>query len=178
MSLPDMFSFYQIMEWIAVCFYVASFQALDPKKTIRLWIPANAIMSVHYFGLGSYTACSLAIGAILRDTAAVYAPKKYVPIAIALFTIYIWVMAFFLSSHIHDYLITLGTTFTGLAALYRDHFWKQRLFSFTQQIILFSGFFLLGSYPGMAFVSLTFTSNAVGSIRKLIEMRRANTAQL
>lgn len=167
-----MFSFYQIMGWIAVCFYVASFQALDPKKTILLWIPANAIMSVHYFGLGSYTACSLAIGAIFRDVAAVYAPKKYVRVAIAVFTIYIWVMAFFLSSHIHDYLITLGTTFTGLAALYRDHFWKQRLCSFTQQIILFSGFFLLGSYPGMAFVTLTFSSNLIGVIRKVWEQSR------
>ena len=174
MTLPDItflsseyFSFYQIMGWIAVCFYVASFQCLDPKKTILLWIPANSIMSIHYFGLGSETACALAVGAIFRDLVAVYGSKKYVKIAIFAFTVYIWTAAFFLGSHTHDYLITLGTMFTGVSALYRDHFWKQRFFSFLQQIILFSGFYLLGSYPAMAFVTLTFSSNIIGIVRKL-----------
>ena len=160
-------SFYQIMGWIAVCFYVASFQSLNPKNTILLWIPANSIMAVHYFGLGSQTACALALGAIFRDLAAVYAPKKWVPLAILVFTIYIWFMAWFLGNHLYDFLITLGTTFTGLASMYRDHFWKQRAFAFIQQIILFSGFYLLGSYPAMAFVMLTLGSNAIGVIRKI-----------
>jgi hypothetical protein len=161
------FSFYQLMGWIAVCFYVASFQALDPKKTILLWIPANSIMAVHYFGMGSYTACALAAGAILRDLGCGFAPKKYLNGIVGVYTVYIWAMLYVFYTGFYDVLITLGTTFTGLAALNRDHFWRQRCFAFTQQIILFGGFFLLGSLPAMAFVTFTFSSNVIGVTRKL-----------
>lgn len=160
-------SLYEIFGWVAVCFYVLSFQSLNPKKTVFFWIPANSLMAVHYFGLGSFTACALAFGAIFRDVVAAYGAQKYLLPTLAIFTIYIWSVFFLFGEHSYDFLITLGTTFTGLAALSRDYFWRQRCFAFVQQIILFGGFYLLGSYPAMAFIALTFGSNLIGVVRKL-----------
>lgn len=85
-------------------------------------------------------------------------------------------MTCLLAVQFHDWLITLGTTFTGLAALSRDHFWRQRLFSFTQQIILFCGFYLLGSLLAMAFVTLDFSLNLIGVCRKL-RLEKISTSQ-
>ncbi len=174
MSLPDFISvindkvtFYDVMGWVAVCFYVSSFQCLYPKKTVLFWIPANSFMAVHYYGLNSYTACALALGAIFRDIGAVFGSKKVAIGSVVIFTIYIWIMACVLSTHLHDYLITLGTTFTGFAVLSRDYFWRQRFFSLIQQVILFLGFYLLGSLPAMTFICMTFLSNIIGMARKL-----------
>lgn len=166
-AFPDPFSFYQLMGWIAVGFYVASFQCLNPRRTILMCIPGNVAMSVHYIGMNSFTACALALGAIVRDSVGAFGSKRYLHMTIALYVVFIWLCCTFLATHLHDYLLTVGTTFTCMAALSRDNFWRYRFFSAVQQVFLFSGFLLMGSYPGMTMILLVMGSNITGIIRKV-----------
>lgn len=165
----DPFSFFQLIAWPAFFLYLMSYQLLDPRKTIRLWIPANIFMAVHFYGMGSIPALCIALGAMVRDSVAVYGSKKTLSYTLVAYVIYAWVAVLLSADAVQDYLVAVGTTFLSLATFNRDFFWRHRLFSACHQVMWFSAFVLMGSYAGVTQLAFLMTSNMVGMLRRFLQ---------
>lgn len=164
-SLSDPFSFYQLIGWIPFFLFVISYQILDPRKTIFLWIPAGFLMGIHFYGIGAFVAMGIAWIAMLRDLAAVYGSKLVLRGAVISYLCFAWILFLSIGEAIDDLLVTIGTTFLTFSSFSRDYFWRHRLFAMLHQSFWMAGFVFMGSYAGFATVAFTFGSNIIGIIR-------------
>lgn len=165
MAWQDPFTFYQIMAWPPLFFYIASYQIIEPRKTIMLWIPAGLFMAVHFYGMGSIPALCIVLGAIVRDCVAVFGSRKTLLVTTLIYVTYAWTVILLFATNTQDYLIGIGTLFLSLSTFFRDDFWRHRLFSACNQTMWLFAFILMGSYGGIAQNIFIITSNMIGMIR-------------
>jgi len=168
----DPLSFYQIVAWPAFFLYLASYQMLDPRRTILLWLPANIFMSIHFYGMDSIPALCIALGAMVRDSVAVFGSERLLLMTIKSYMVYAWVAVIFFAKAPQDYLVAVGTTFLSIATFYRNVFWYHRLLSLCHQTMWLTAFLLMGSYAGIAQLVFLMTSNLVGMVRKHRQTQR------
>lgn len=173
-ELPDPFTFYQLIGWVPFFIFLVSFQILDPKKTIFLWMIGGSFYALHYYGLNAFIPMWISIGGIARDFVAVYGSKRQLNFAVIIYIVFAWSLCLLYGTEVHDYLVALGTTCLTFSSFNRDHFWRQRVFALGHQGSWFLAFISMGSYAGLAMIICSFFSNIIGMAR--YKMRASNAS--
>lgn len=161
-AFSDPLSIWQLIGWAAVPIYIFSYQVLNPRRTILVQLPADILYLVHFWGLGAVLPMMISLASLPRNLAAVYGTKRQLHIVLALFVVYIWLCTAFLAEDWMDLAPAIGSSFLAGAVFFRDRFWPYRLCMAGFQIFWFSFFMIIGSYPGVFLISLTFSSNVIG----------------
>ncbi len=158
-------SFYQLMGWIALFFFVLSYQFKSPRHTTALYVPADICYAIHYFGLDSYSSMMITLGAMCRNICGAWGSDRLMKVVIIFYVIFAWCMILFLGETIYEIGAALGTTFMSVAIWFRDRFYVYRLLAIGHQISWMILFVSLGSYSGVLMICITFVSNIVGIMR-------------
>ncbi|MCB1783623.1 MAG: YgjV family protein [Alphaproteobacteria bacterium] len=158
-------SFEQVLGWGGAFLFIISFQLLNPRQTILLWVPGSILFAAHFYLLGSFIAMVTALLAVVRDLSACFLQKRPFHIILFLCLIMVWMVTFLMAEGWTDFLPALGNTFLSFASLNRDLFMRQRLFSAGHQVIWLVFGVFIGSYPLIFQCSFLLLSNVVGVFR-------------
>ena len=126
-------------------------------------------MFAHFFFMGAPLFMVTALGGTIRSLMAIYAPRKALGAYLILYTILVIALAPVLGEGIKDVFAVIGTTCFCLSVWYKQNFLIHRAFAFGHQICWIVAFILLGSYGGLALISIMFLSNVIGTGRYILK---------
>lgn len=159
------FSFYQLIGWIGLFFFVVSFQFKKTRHTILFYIPADICYAIQFYGLNSYSSMIIAISAIFRSIAGVWFSKRIMTFVVILHAFIAWcALLLFMNTPIEAF-GAIGATFMSVSIWFRDKYYLCRGFAAGHQISWLILYTAIGSYSGVTMMTMTLLSNIIGIMR-------------
>lgn len=128
-------------------------------------------MALHFYFMNAPLFMLTALGGTIRSLMAIYAPRKALGIYLVLYILALIAVFPFIGDGLKDYIAVAGTTFFCFSVWFKENFLAHRFFAFMHQISWIIAFILLGSYGGLALISVMFFSNIIGTGRYILKQR-------
>ncbi len=164
----------QLIGFVAVCFFIACFQARKRKNLLQLQITGALLFALHFLMLGAMTGFIMnLIGAARGYTFLKIGPKNR-NVAYLLLFILLFTVATIASWQGSKSLLPLIGMYAGTLVYWQKHPSRSRLLVPLSTIPWFTYSYITGSYPGMLVEVMVTLSALIGIYRHDIPRRYRN----